>query len=161
MTEPAEDSRRRQERVRQILAEVRRLAVEYYALTGKPLGVTGEVTEAVAAKRRGLELVEAWQAGYDALRGNERIQIKGRALSRDAKALGKLGRIKRDAACDTVMLAILDRADMEAREIWEAPYGEVCVRLNEPGSKGRERGELMVRDFKRLPSARRIWPPAG
>jgi hypothetical protein len=34
-------------RVRQILAAVKPLAAEYYQLTGKPLGVTGEVAEYV------------------------------------------------------------------------------------------------------------------
>jgi hypothetical protein len=36
-------------RVREILATVKPLAVEYYRLTGKPLGVTGEVAENIAA----------------------------------------------------------------------------------------------------------------
>ena len=43
-------------RVREILAEVKRLAVEYYRLTGKPLGVTGEVAEYVAAETLNLNL---------------------------------------------------------------------------------------------------------
>jgi len=33
------------QRVRAILADAKRLAVEYYQLTGIPLGVTGEVAE--------------------------------------------------------------------------------------------------------------------
>ena len=55
-------------RIKAILAAVKPLVVEYYALTGKPLGVTGEVAEYVAAETLGdLELVEARTAGYDAL----------------------------------------------------------------------------------------------
>src|SRR6266540_289040 len=42
-------------RVREILAAVRPLAAEYYPLTGKPLGVTGEVAEYVAAELLGLD----------------------------------------------------------------------------------------------------------
>lgn len=64
-------------RIRKILAQVRPLAVEYYKLTGKPLGVTGEVAEVIAADLLGLTLVPARTMGYDALRGSERIQIKG------------------------------------------------------------------------------------
>jgi hypothetical protein len=41
------------ERVREILATVKLLAAEYYRLTGKPLGVTGEVAEYVAADKLG------------------------------------------------------------------------------------------------------------
>lgn len=36
-----------------------RLAAEYYRLTGKPLGVTGEVAEYVAAETLGLVLADA------------------------------------------------------------------------------------------------------
>jgi hypothetical protein len=41
-----EDARR----VREILVAVRPLATEYYRLTGKPLGVTGEIAEYVAVR---------------------------------------------------------------------------------------------------------------
>ena len=46
----AEYMRGNEARVREILAKVKPLAVEYYRLTGKPLGVTGEVAEYVAAE---------------------------------------------------------------------------------------------------------------
>ena len=42
------------ERVREILAAVKPLAAEFYRLTGKPLGVTGEIAEYVAAEILGL-----------------------------------------------------------------------------------------------------------
>lgn len=68
-------------RVKEVLAAVKPLAAEYYRLTGKPLGVTGEVAEYVASELLGLELVPPRTAGYDALRqtvaGPRRIQIKG------------------------------------------------------------------------------------
>lgn len=38
------------ERVREILAAVKPLAAEFYRLSGKPLGVTGEIAEYVAAE---------------------------------------------------------------------------------------------------------------
>jgi len=69
-------------RVREIIAIVQPLAAEYYRISGKPLGVTGEVAEYVAAEILGLTLVPARTTGYDALRGSERIQIKGRAYPR-------------------------------------------------------------------------------
>jgi hypothetical protein len=40
-------------RVREILATEKLLAVEYYQLTGKPLGVTREIAEYVAAETLG------------------------------------------------------------------------------------------------------------
>ncbi len=152
-------------RVREILAAVKPLAAEYYRLTGKPLGVTGEVAEFVAAECLNLELCDARTAGHDAIRrgpdGIVRIQIKGRAYSDAAKPGQRLGRVKTDAACDVVLLVLLDNATLEPREMWEAPFGEVIMRLAEPGSKARnERGALSIRDFKKLPGARVVWPTA-
>jgi hypothetical protein len=55
-------------RVREILATIKTLAAEYYRLTGKPLGVTGEIAEYVAAETLGLELVPPRTPGHDAIR---------------------------------------------------------------------------------------------
>lgn len=147
-------------RVRDILDEVKPLAAEYYQLTGKPLGVTGEVAEHVAAELLGLELAPARTAGYDAIRdtaqGPQRIQIKGRAYGEDAKPGQRLGTIKRGADCDAVLLVLLNSRSLEPREMWEAPYQAVEERLNVPGSEARKRGALGVSEFKRI--ARRVWP---
>lgn len=151
-------------RVREVLAKVKPLAAEYFRLTGKPLGVTGEVAEHVAAETLGLELAAARTAGYDAVRRRadgslERTQIKGRACGADANPGRRLGTIKRGADCDTVLLVLLDRTTLEAREMWEAPYAAVVAQLAQPGSRARERGQLGVTTFKRL--ARRVWSLAG
>lgn len=92
-------------RVREILATVKPLAAEYYQLTGEPLGVTGEVAEYVAAEILGLTLVPARTVGYDAVRGTERIQIKGRSYGAKAKPGQRMSRIKLEAPCDTVLLS--------------------------------------------------------
>lgn len=147
-------------RVREILAAVKPLAAEYYQLTGKPLGVTGEVAEYVAAGLLSLELAPPRTKGYDALRktadGVQRVQIKGRAYGEKANKSQRLGTIKRDADCDTVLLVLLDNLTLEPREMWEAPYPAVETRLAVPGSKARERGALGVSEFKKL--ATKIWP---
>lgn len=143
-------------RVQEILATVKPLAAEYYRLTGKPLGITGEVAEYVAAELLGLTLAPARTPGYDALRGTERIQIKGRAYGKDAKPGQRMSRMKVDAPCDIVLLVVLDNATLEPRELWEAPFPSVAASLARPGSKARERGALGVSEFKRI--ARRIWP---
>ncbi|TIN95447.1 MAG: hypothetical protein E5Y06_11875 [Mesorhizobium sp.] len=149
------------ERVKDLLAAVKPLAAEYYQLTGKPLGVTGEVAEYVAATVLGLELVPPRTAGYDAIRqtpgGPERIQIKGRAYNPAGKRSQRMGQIKPAGPCDTVMLVLLHNATLDPVEIWEAPFPTVVARLAEPGSVSRnERGALAVSDFKRL--GRRVWP---
>jgi hypothetical protein len=67
--------------VYQVLSGAKALARRYYHLTGKPLGVTGEVAEYEAARILNLELELARQAGYDATETRDgltiRIQTKG------------------------------------------------------------------------------------
>lgn len=159
MTDNGETSEDHDARVREILAAVKPLAVEFYALTGKPLGVTGEMAEYIASEKLGLKLAPARTVGYDALRGDERIQIKGRAYGAKAKPGQRMSRIKLDAPCDTVLLVLLDNSTLECREMWEAPYLAVCERLRLPGSKSRDRGALGVSEFKAL--VRKIWDANG
>jgi hypothetical protein len=148
------------ERVREILVTVKPLAAEYYRLTGKPLGVTGEIAEYIAAETLGLVLADARTPGYDATRqtpdGPQRIQIKGRAFGDDAKPGQRISRIKPDAECDAVLLVLLDNKTLDAREMWEAPFTKVAARLKVPGSKSRDRGALGVLEFKKM--ATKVWP---
>lgn len=149
-------------RIREVLAEAKALGAEYYRLTGKPLGVTGEVAEYVAAEKLGLELAPARTEGYDAIRrtrdGEQHIQIKGRAYGRDAKPSQKLGTIKRGSPCDSVLVVLLDNGTLEPFEMWEAPMAAVNDRLAVPGSKARARGALSVPEFKRHCRAVCVWP---
>lgn len=147
-------------RIREILSKAKELAAEYYRLTGKPLGITGEVAEYVAAEALNLELAPPRTKGYDAIRktetGDIRIQIKGRAFGETSKRSQRLGTIKKGAPCDKVLLVLLDSGTLEPREMWEAPMAKVEERLAVPGSRARERGSLGVREFKCL--ADRVWP---
>jgi len=160
MADWIEKSAEDKERIKEILATVKPLAAEYYRLTGKPLGVTGEVAEYIAAETLGLVLADARTPGYDAIRqtphGIERIQIKGRAYGEKDNPGQRMSRIKIDAACDAVLLVLLDNRTLEPREMWEAPFAAVAQRLGVPGSKARARGALGVAEFKRL--ARKVWP---
>ena len=124
--------------------------------------MTGEVAEYVAAELLGLELAPPRTEGYDALRhtpaGPQRIQIKGRAYGEGANRSQRVGKIKRGASCDSVLLVLMDNRSFDPREIWEASYVDVETQLAMPGSKSRDRGALGVSEFKRI--AMRIWPAA-
>jgi hypothetical protein len=64
-----------------LIARTKTLAVEYRRLTGRPLGVTGEVAEYEAARLLGLRLAPARQSGYDAVRSDgTRLQVKARCI---------------------------------------------------------------------------------
>ncbi len=53
--------------LKRVMQEVKKLAKEYHQLTGKPLGITGEVGEIIAAHLLHLELKVARNPGYDAI----------------------------------------------------------------------------------------------
>ncbi len=156
MKDPEPDAAKNEVRVRELLATIKPLACEFYRLTGKPLGVTGEIAEFHAAEKLGLVLAAARTVGYDALRGSERIQIKGRAYGDNAKPGQRMSRIKADSPCDTVLLVLLDNATLDPREMWEAPFSSVVKLLVLTESKARARGSLSVSEFKTI--ARQVWP---
>ena len=143
----------------EILADVKALAVEYYEMTGKPLGVTGEVAEAEAARLLKLTLADARSPGYDATRSCngrvETIQIKGR-WKREGTSWGRVGSIDIEKPFDAVMLVLM-QGDYETVGIWEAPRAKVIARLAEPGSRARnERGSMGVSQFQSI--ATQVWP---
>ena len=148
------------QRVGAILDEVRRLAIEYRAETGKPLGVTAEIAEFEAARLLGLELSEPRQPGYDAVRlhgsGPKRLQIKGRCILDDSKPGQRVGSIKLDKEWDAVLLVLLNEM-FEPTAIYQAERAAIEGTLSAPGSKARnERGALAVSKFKSI--AKRVWP---
>ncbi len=142
-----------------ILADVRALAVEYYQLTGKPLGVTGEIGEFEAAEKMRLELGKARADGYDAIRldGTYRlIQIKSRWRPDGLRPHDRVSTIDISKEFDRVMLVLM-RGDYEVYEIWEAGRQDVIDRLTAPGSIARnERGQMGVSQFRSI--ADRVWP---
>ena len=93
--------------LREVVRLAKELASKYYRLTGKPLGATGEIGEVEVVEKLGLEIAPVRTSRFDALRGTERIQIKTRAADPRIRSLGRMSRIKIDAPCDVVMLALL------------------------------------------------------
>jgi len=145
--------------IAEILAEAKSLARKYRKRTGKPLGITGEVAEFSAAQILCLELAEARQSGYDAIRHEKgkvtKIQIKGRCIPASAKPGQRLGSIQLDKEWDTVLLVLLDE-DLEVLSMYEAERTKVARALLAPGSKARnERGALSVSQFKAI--GREVW----
>jgi hypothetical protein len=141
-------------RIMEVLGEAKRLAQEYRALTGKPLGITGEVAEYEAARILGVKLTGARQAGYDATERRNgsirRLQVKGRCLLPNCKPSQRLGSIDTMKDWDAVLMVLLDE-NFEATEIHEAQRAAVLAALSAPGSKARnERGALGVRKFKTI-----------
>ena len=137
-----------------LLAEAKQLAQRYRRLTGKPLGITGEIAEYEAARILGLELTTARQAGYDAtaIKNGKVIkyQIKGRCILPDASPGQRMGSLDIDTEFDAVLLVLLNE-HFDAFAIYEAPRAAVIDVLTAPGSKARnERGSLGISKFKAI-----------
>lgn len=143
----------------EILLAAKKLAQRYRALTGKPLGVTGEIAEYEAAQLLGLKLTVARQAGFDATEQKDgtirRLQIKGRCVLPGSKPGQRLGSIDISKDWDAVLLVLLDE-QFNATAIYEADRAPVIAALSAPGSKSRnERGAMSVSKFKSI--GRLVW----
>lgn len=146
----------------EILRDAKLLARRYHRLTGKPLGITGEVAEYEAARILGLELELARQAGFDATETKDgatvRIQIKGRYLPDPRKRTGRLGSIDLKQPFDTVLLVLLD-VDYNAFAMYEATREAVELLLTRPGSIARNvRGSVGIRQFQAISVQRWVRP---
>ena len=140
-----------------ILERARQAAIDYYDLTGKPLGITGEFGEYMTAKLLGLELADARSPGYDATdKKGRKIQIKARRIPRKKKLSGQVGSIRLKHEWDCVMLILFDER-FEPQAIYEARRVPLEAALTKPGSKARnERGALAITKFIAL--GRKVWP---
>ena len=150
--------------VMEVLREAKALAQEYRSLTGKPLGVTGEVAEYEAARILKLDLTPARNAGYDATEIADgiprRLQIKSRCILEDSKRSQMVGSIDIEKEFDAVLLVLLDHC-LEAFEIYEADRPVVVATLLAPGSRARnERHAMAVSKFKSIGRLRWERQPA-
>jgi len=117
--------------VMEVLRKAKLLAQRYRALTGKPLGITGEVAEYEAARLLRVKLTPARNAGFDATERKNgsvrRLQIKGRCLLKNSKPGQRLGRIDTRKDWDAVLMVLLDE-NFNATEIYEAERKPVIKR---------------------------------
>lgn len=145
------------EKVGEVLENARRSAIRYRELTGKPLGITGEVGEFEAARLLHLALADARQKGFDASDGMVKYQIKTRLITEAGrKKSQKASSISLKHEWDKLLLVLLDD-DFKPTKIFEADRKSIETELAIPGSKARnERGALPVGTICRI--GRERWP---
>lgn len=68
-----------------LIKSIKSNAKKYYELTGKPLGITGEIGELVISDKLGLTLLEARETGCDAKKGEIFYEIKTRVKRGNSK----------------------------------------------------------------------------
>lgn len=145
------------EQVQAILGQAKELAREYRKLTGKPLGITGEIAEHEAARVLELVLMPPRQAGYDAIRPSDKrkFQIKGRCVLPESKPGQRVGRIDLSKEFDAVLLVLMDQ-NFDATQIFEADRAAIIELATRLQSKRANSGALGVPAFKKI--ARLVWP---
>ena len=144
-------------KISEIISRAKTAAIEYYDLTGKPLGVTGEIGEYEAARLLNLDLAEARSPGYDAEDENGRlIQIKTRRITQDKNNKSqRVGSIRLDHQWDSVMLVLMDER-YNVSEIYEAERKDIEIEIKKPGSVARnKRGALPISTIKRI--GKLVW----
>ncbi len=144
--------------VDKIMAEARRLAVEYRRATGRPLAIGGEIAKHDAIRLLDLAAAPPDAVGYDAVgqgaRAGIRYQIKNRAIF-DGKSGQRIGHIKLGADWDRVLLVLLD-AEFEPFVIYEATREAISKTYERAAESARaRRGPLSVARFKNI--AERVW----
>ncbi|MGI9439324.1 MAG: DUF6998 domain-containing protein [Parvibaculales bacterium] len=149
-----------------LVRDIRRLATQYYQLTGKPLGVTGELGEIAVAELMGFKLAVARKEVFDALKPDgTQVQIKARAVKNTKKFGGqRIGAIKLEKQWDTVMLVIMSNKTFEPIKIYEAQRVAIqnaISRVPEVGQsmrtegKARKKGALAISEFIRI--SNEVW----
>lgn len=142
--------------VDKLMAEARRLAVEYRRATGRPLAIGGEIGKHDAIRLLGLEPAPPDAVGCDALgkgaRDGLRYQIKSRAMF-EGKTGQRIGHINLAQQWDRVLLVLFD-AEFLPYEIHEATREHLLEAYDAAGRRS-GRGPLSVARFKHI--ARRVW----
>ncbi|NCS87600.1 MAG: hypothetical protein AUK34_04915 [Ignavibacteria bacterium CG2_30_36_16] len=145
-------------RINEILNEVKRLAKEYKLITGRVMGVTGEIAENETSKILGLELVQVRNPGYDSIKkDNEKIikyEIKGRIKSNKYRSQ-RTSKININEEWDKLLLTIMND-DYEVLDIYEADKKEIVKALQKTGSKARsEKFTLSLGEVIRV--SQKVW----
>jgi hypothetical protein len=120
-------SKTRKAEIEKTIKAAKRLGKRYYALTGRPLGVTGEVGEWEAIRLLKLEPAPPRQRGFDAIRSESermiKLQIKSRSFDQ-CKPGQRMPSINPKKPWDRVLLVVLNR-DFNPVGIFEATRSAV------------------------------------
>lgn len=143
-----------------ILRKTKELAIDYKKITGRSLGITGEVSEYEAAIKMNCTLCEAGKAGHDLIDCNgKRVQVKGRVLGENIQRVGAIEPNTTQKPWDYVLLVILDE-QYNVISIYKAEEDNIENEINRPRPRnGKKRRNLTVPDFVRV--SQKVWPVSG
>ena len=122
---------------------------------GRPLSIVEDVAAFEAARLLGLQVAPAGAIGYVALRGADRVHVKGRILQARRPGGQRPLSVNLAREWDVMMLVLMD-AGFTPFAIWEAPRAAIEALLRDQGSQ-HLRGALHLARFKTI--GRAVWKP--
>ena len=129
-------------KIKKIISTASKVAIEYEKLTGRKLGITGEIGEVLVCDKLKLKLLaNPLSAGYDAIdKICKRYQIKTRRVEHGRSRIGRFSKY----AFDYAILAILDR-NYKILELWRAEFEKLKPILDR-----QRRRNPSLREFKKV-----------
>ena len=144
--------------VGKLMQQARKLAADYRAATGKPLGISNEIAVHDVIRLMQLRAAPLGDGGCDAIGTGpyegKLIQIKGRTINPDSSSNQRIGQIKVDQEWDVIMLILMNE-QYEPLEIYEADRDTILNAVEQTSAKRRNRGALSVNRFKKI--GQRVW----
>lgn len=142
--------------VDKLMAETRRLAVEFKKTTGQALPVSGELAVYDALRLLDLRRPDAALAGVDALGQGQwagrRFQIKSRVLFDEGNAKPRVGQLNLEGLWDWVLLVLFD-ADYQPQAIYSMDRQQLEALFHD--STKNRRGALTVARFRAV--GEKVW----
>ncbi len=136
-------------------------AIAYYALTERPLGITGELGEYEAAIKLKCKFKGARNAGHDLIdcNGNE-VQVKTRVIRNNkSQRVPTIAASQDDKTWHYVLLVLLG-SDYEVTAIYKADNKTIEAHFKKPRPKnGKPRRNMPVREF--IAIGEQVWPKSG
>ena len=139
------------------LENAKQLAIEYKVLTGKSLGITGEVAEFEAATKLNCTLCIARNPGFDIMDtvGNK-VQVKGRIVGDNIQRVGTILENSSKKPWDYVLLVLLDE-NYELLAIYKASEEAIEDEIRRERPKGgKSRRDMTIPDFVKI--GHLVWP---
>lgn len=142
--------------VDKLMVETRRLASDYYRLTGKALPVSSELAKYDVSQIMGFRAPEEVESGVDLIAsddwGNKKVMVKSRVIFEKGKSKPRVGQLNFDGFWDLIVLELMN-PDYEPIEIYIATRETLEKSVSSSKNK---RGAISVAKFKSI--SQKVWP---
>lgn len=142
--------------VDKLMVETRRLASDYYRLTGKTLPVSSELAKYDVSQIMGFGAPEKAESGVDLIAsldwGSKKVLVKSRVIFESGKSKPRVGQLNFDGSWELIVLELMN-SDYEPVELYLATRETIEKSVSSSKNK---RGAISVAKFKSV--SQKIWP---